>query len=289
MSYTLKEIVGRGSFGTTFKAFNSNNEVVAIKAIDIGASEAAGAPLRNIAQEAAILKKLSDTGGCGTYVTCYYDGFIANYLGRPHAILVSEFVDGPSLRKFIEQGVRLPRVMWSVMTQLVLGLRSIHERGFAHRDIKPENILITNDNKIKYIDFGISCLQKCNRTMCVDNCKTGPATILYAPPELLAGKMEENFNAAKVGDIWSLAMVFFELANGSFNFPFITQENGKSVSESQLKRNIINAPQLSSNYRLDDGQTNEFLGAVIINDWNSRPTIEQVINMFMEIIVVPLR
>lgn len=289
MSYTLKEIVGRGTYGITFRALNPDNKVVAIKAIDIAASEAAGAPLQNIAQEAAILKKLSDTGGCGAYVTCYYDGFIANYLGRPHAILVSEFIDGPSLRKFIEQGVKLPRVMWSLMSQLLLGLRAIHERGFAHRDIKPENILITNDNKIKYIDFGISCLQKCNRTMCVDNCKIGAATILYAPPELLARRMEETFEGAKAGDVWSLAMVLFELANDSFNFPFITEENGKSISEKQLKRNIINAPQLRSNYQLDEGQTNEFLDAVIINDWRSRPTVEEAVNIFMETIIAPLR
>ena len=288
MNYTLQQAIGRGAFGTTFTALTDSGQVVAIKAIDIAASEAAGVSLSDIAREADILKKLSTNGGCGQYVTCYYDGFIANYLGRKHAMLVSEYIDGPSLRQFMRRGVQPPHILWPIMTQLLLGLRFIHQQGFAHRDIKPENILMTRNNTVKYIDFGISCLQKCRRQICVDNCRKGPGTYIYMAPEYYTGRMTNDFEAAKAADVWALAVTMFELVNGSNVFPFITQRGNRALSEDQIKQNITVAPQRSSNYQLDNGQTNQFMTDILINDWRFRPTVDEALQLFIENVVAVL-
>lgn len=284
MSYRLQEVVGKGSFGTTFKGLDENNKVVAVKAINIRLSKQYGASIDSIAQEANTLKRLSERGGCGKYITCYYNGFIGNYQGEPHVFLISEFIDGTELRAFIERGPQYPAIVWPVITQLLLGLRFIHAQGYAHRDIKPENILITRNNIIKYIDFGISCLQKCNSQYCVNNCRNGInlGTVLYSAPEKFSVPIPDSFEAAKAGDVWSLAVVIFELLNGSLVLPFYYKVGDRNLSNQEIIDNIAEAPQLMSNYTLDDGQSNTFVMRLLINDWKSRPTSAQAVDMFVE-------
>ena len=285
MSYRLQKIIGRGMFGTTWKGLDKDNNIVAIKSINIRKSEQRGVSLNEIAQEADTLRRLSERGGCGKYITCYYTSFVGNYEGELHAFLISEFIEGTELRTFIERGPQPLTIMWPIFTQLLLGLRYIHSQGYAHRDIKPENILITPDNVIKYIDFGISCLQKCNRSFCIDNCRVGPGTVLYSAPEILSRKAPNTFGAAKAGDVWSLSVVLFELANGSFVFPFYLRTGNETLNQSQIIANIIVAPQLTSNYTLDNGQTNTFIMNLLINDWTKRPTSSEAVEMFLEDVV----
>jgi serine/threonine protein kinase len=286
MHYRPQEIVGQGSFGITFKGLDEDNKVVAIKAINIRKSEKYGVPLSDIAQEANILQKLSERGGCGKYVVCYYEAFIADYQNEPHVFLISEFVDGTELRDFVERGPQFPVIVWPIITQLLLGLRYIHSQGFAHRDIKPENILITRaNNVIKYIDFGLSCLQKCKRSNCVDNCQGNHGTVLYMAPEGVSDSAPKDFDTAKAGDVWSLADVIFELLNGSYVLPFYVKYNGKFLPDQSIIDNIDVAPQLSSNYTLDNGQSNAFVMSLLINDWHLRPTSAEAVELFVENVV----
>ena len=88
----------------------------------------------------------------------------------------------------------------------------------------------------------------------------------------------EKLKEAKAHDIWSLAMVFYELALGLGHFPFeIYTVEGKAVTDQQLYENIARAPYIAPNYRLDDGRTNVFLQKMSINDWRLRPTINEML------------
>ncbi len=191
--------------------------------------------------------------------------------------IVSEFVQGSTLTEFINiYGVNSrPNIMWPIILQLLLGSNFIHDKGYAHRDVKPDNILITKDYTIKYIDFGLACLRRCGPNACRDNCRGQSGTILYSPPEYFNQRPLNSLKASKAHDIWSFAVVIFQLCNGILSFPFQTNNNINII-----ERNIAIAPQYTSNYT-NDGRTNVYIMSLLINDWRLRPTIKLAMKSFI--------
>lgn len=273
MSLELGRPIGSGSFGTTYLS-RYNGNIVVTKLIDIqklrkklGKPESSESGLTDetIIAEIKALGELSKDG-CPEYVVCFYGAL--EYKGQNKYIaLIMEYIQGEELAKWLSRRSTIPPdELKYIMYQLILGLSYIHGRGFAHRDIKGENIMITDDRKIKYIDFGYACM---------DNCAGTVGTLAYIPPEVFRNQQDGSLDMAQAQDVWSLAMVFYELANGYDNFPFIEE----------TPEHIIRAPEKDSNYKLDDGQINEFLNFMMINDWTLRPTINEVLLKFQEMFI----
>ena len=277
-NYQIGHELGRGTFGVTYYGYDTaNNREVAIKTIDINKSMQMGADINSINEEINTLKEISG-GDCSKYVACFYESFRDVLNGVDTVFIVSEYINGGSLTDFIKNnnGIIPPTALWSLYLQLILGLKFIHDRGYAHRDIKPDNILITEDYTIKYIDFGLACLQRCKITACTNTCRGSPGTLLYMPPEFFNGTREESLDGSKAHDLWSLGVVMFELAHGINMYPFdiLTPDKSSLLPNDQLISNIASAPQYSSNYILDDGRTNNFLTDILINNWRLRPTVD---------------
>ena len=75
--------------------------------------------------------------------------------------IVMEFMEGVTLRKIMNQRKYLPeKEVVNIGSQVCDALAAAHEKGIIHRDIKPENIMITNQNKVKVLDFGLAKLIK---------------------------------------------------------------------------------------------------------------------------------
>lgn len=73
------------------------------------------------------------------------------------AYFVMEYVEGPSLKKFVEdRGPFSPQEAVSFIVKLLEGLSKVHQKGVLHRDINPNNILVGQDGGPILIDFGIS-------------------------------------------------------------------------------------------------------------------------------------
>lgn len=283
--YRISQELGRGSFGVTYLGTRISDGLgVAIKTIDIDRSTAVGLNIDSIREEVETLKELSSPQ-CSRYIACYYDSFVDNFNDVPTMFIVSEYINGGSLTKYIAQysGNLPPSYLWPLMNQLMLGVKYMHDQGFAHRDLKPDNVLITNNYELRIIDVGTACVARCRRDSCNNTCKGGWGTFLYEPPEFFNGTRFDSLESSKAHDIWSLAMIFFEMTNGSYQFPFdfLNSNRTAALSNEEVIANILRAPYISSNYQLDDGRTNLYLNSLVIPDWRQRPTIDIVILAFM--------
>src|SRR6185436_2831664 len=72
------------------------------------------------------------------------------------AYVVSELVEGETLRARVEQGPLPQRRALAYALQIARGIASAHARGIVHRDLKPENVMITRDDHVKILDFGLA-------------------------------------------------------------------------------------------------------------------------------------
>src|ERR1700722_8071553 len=81
---------------------------------------------------------------------------IGQHNGAP--FLVSELLEGQSLRVVLDQGALPPRKAIAYGVQIAQGLAAAHEKGIIHRDLKPENVFVTRDGRIKILDFGLAKL-----------------------------------------------------------------------------------------------------------------------------------
>lgn len=122
--------------------------------------------------------------------------------------LVMEFVQGISLRQFIVHYNLSFHDAIEILLQLAYALSHIHSHGIIHLDLKPENILITQNAKIKLLDFGISQFLDSNKTI---DFLGSPD---YMSPEMKANKTP--FDASS--DIYSLGVIAFELFTSKLCF-----------------------------------------------------------------------
>ena len=136
--------------------------------------------------------------------------------------ITMELVQGRSLRELLDAGAPLPvSTTLAIASQIADGLASAHAAGILHRDLKPGNVMITDDNRIKILDFGLAKLfgplpgHAEAMTMTGDHSRTGMTfgTAGYMSPEQALGKPLDQRS-----DLFALGVVLFEMATGKAPF-----------------------------------------------------------------------
>src|SRR6202030_2389608 len=88
------------------------------------------------------------------HILSIYD--IGEDRGAPY--VVSELLEGETLRDRLRGGALSSRKAVDYAQQMARGLAAAHEKGIVHRDLKPENLFITDDGRLKILDFGLAKL-----------------------------------------------------------------------------------------------------------------------------------
>ncbi|KKZ63744.1 calcium/calmodulin-dependent protein kinase kinase [[Emmonsia] crescens] len=247
--YLIKQEIGRGSFGAVHLAVDQYGQEYAVKefsksrlrkraqshilrnprgarrpgiiAAGVGLNsplhrhpsghedEEGGNPLYLIKEEIAIMKKLN----------------------HPNLVALFEVLDDPTedslymVMEMCKKGVIMKVGLGEFsdpydnescrcwFRDLILGVEYLHAQNVVHRDIKPDNCLLTSDDVLKVVDFGVSEMFQKDSDMYTAKSAGSPA---FLPPELCVAKHGDILGTA--ADIWSMGVTLYCLRYGRIPF-----------------------------------------------------------------------
>ncbi len=151
-------------------------------------------------------------------VMAIYD--IGSHDGAPY--VVAELLEGATLREKLATGALPTRKAVDYALQIARGLGAAHEKGIVHRDLKPENVFVTNDGRVKILDFGLAKLSRPETSSPLTEAPTETrgtepgsvfGTVGYMSPEQIRGQPADARS-----DIFAFGAVLYELLSGSRAF-----------------------------------------------------------------------
>ena len=221
--YEVKSMVGSGGMGEVYRARDSRlGRDVAIKVLPSSLS-ADSDRLRRFEQEARAAAALNHPNILAVHQ-------MGTHEGAPY--LVSELLEGETLRELIKRGRLTVRRAIAYGVQIARGLAAAHEKGIVHRDLKPENLFVTKDGQVKILDFGLA---KFTQTQSLsENAApklsdgTEPGAVMgtagYMSPEQVRGQTADDRT-----DIFAFGAILYEMLVGKRAFQKATSADTMSA------------------------------------------------------------
>jgi hypothetical protein len=190
--FRIEDRIGSGGFGTVYRAWDEKlQRPVAVKVID----REHGAP--RVTREAQAVARLGHRN-IATLYELASDG--------ERAFLVSELIEGDTLRAMGRRGELTDRLVAKVGADSAAALTHAHRAGVVHRDVKPENVLVGPGDEAKLVDFGIARITG-ERTLTATGAVVG--TLAYMAPE-----QADGLRPGPAADVYSLALTLYECLCG---------------------------------------------------------------------------
>jgi Tol biopolymer transport system component len=235
--YEIVALIGSGGMGEVYRARDARlRRDVAIKVLPPAFSRDSDR-LRRFEQEAWAAGMLNHPN----LITVYDFG---SHEGSPY--VVSELLEGESLRQRIDAGPMPPRKAIEIGTQISRGLAAAHQKGIVHRDLKPENVFITPGGHVKILDFGLAKLMPLPVAAAVPGdggvAQTLPGLVVgtagYMSPEQARGQSADHR-----ADIFAFGIILYEMVSGK---PAFAGESSIELMNAILKEE---PPDLASGGR----------------------------------------
>ena len=210
--YEVKSLLGSGGMGEVYRARDLRlGRDVAIKVLPSFLS-ADSDRLRRFEQEARAAAALNHPNILAVHQ-------MGTYEGAPY--LVSELLEGETLREPIKRGRLAVRKVIDYGVQIARGLAAAHEKGIVHRDLKPENLFVTKDGRVKILDFGLAKLTQPQSSSAhsavtfTEGTEAGVVmgTVGYMAPEQVRGQTADHR-----ADIFAFGAILYEMLAGKRAF-----------------------------------------------------------------------
>jgi serine/threonine protein kinase len=199
--YTLGELIGRGGFGSVYKAVDRKlDREVAVKALrhDLFPTPLV---LERFEREAKAVAKLRHANILPVYAVGAGEGV---------AYMIMPVIHGSNLQALTSGGKRVdPATTVRIISEVARALEAAHRLGVVHRDVKPENILLEGDDQHALLsDFGIA------KSANEDAALTGSGMVLGSPPYMSPEQASAEGALDGRSDIYSLGAVAYEMLAG---------------------------------------------------------------------------
>ncbi len=223
--YTVLSKLGEGGMGEVYRAHDEKlDRDVAVKVLP-----------EDVVQDSELLERFEREARAAAAIG--HPNILAihelgSHDGRP--FIVTELLDGESLRDAISRGDLTTRKTLDYGAQISEGLAAAHERGIVHRDLKPGNLFITSDGHVKILDFGLARLVQLEASVgetseaLNEATTTSPGTVMgtvgYMSPEQVRGQPTDHRS-----DIFTLGVVLYEMLTGLSPFHRVTAADSISA------------------------------------------------------------
>ena len=230
LNYKIVALIGEGGMGDVYLGEHlSIQRKVAIKVLkpELAKNEAIKSRFKH---EASILAQLHHP---------HIVGLIDYQELNDNLFLIMEYVEGKGLDEIIcslKSPIELERAK-KLMIKTLSAFAYAHSNGIVHRDVKPSNILITPNDDIKVLDFGIAKMIGENQ-MSFTRTGTQIGTVYYMSPEQVKAQTIDQRS-----DIYSLGVTFYELLAGFCPYRSLT-------SEYEIFNKIVQEPLIPLNHSL---------------------------------------
>jgi Tol biopolymer transport system component len=208
--YEILSPLGAGGMGEVYRARDTRlGREVAVKVLPASFSQDADR-LRRFEQEARAASALNHPN-----IISLFD--VGSHDGAPY--VVTELLEGETLRSRLATGALSPRKATEFAIQIAQGLAAAHEKGIVHRDLKPENLFVTEDGRVKILDFGLAKLIQpeaaASQQTSIPTASVGtePGVVMgtagYMSPEQVKGQPADHRS-----DIFSFGAILYEMLSG---------------------------------------------------------------------------
>ena len=197
--YMASDIIGRGAYSIIYRGLNTDLSMpVAIKMLR-----------HNLAMDPDFIDSFRNEAK--TIASLKHENILRVYDIEERfstVFIIEELVEGESLKNMLGRLKCIsPKLAVSFLVQLCSGLAYAHEKGIIHRDINPTNIFIQQEDRLKILDFGLSC------PIGTEDFASFGTMAYMAPEQIKSEPMDQRT------DIYEMGITAFEMLAGHCPFP----------------------------------------------------------------------